>query len=74
MVQMDKTIVDLTMEPEFDTPENPFLNDPVLDPPNDVIEIGHNYRLRSRVFNKLSQIKVLLNEIELDMAINNFPY
>jgi len=66
---MDKTIVDLTMEPEFDSPANPFLNTPVLDHDSDVIEIGHKYHLRSRISYKLNRIKMLIQEMEHDLAI-----
>lgn len=62
---MDKTIIDLTQDHEFETQdENPFQNedDPVL-------EIGHNYSLRSRVSYKLNRIKMLIKEMEHDLAI-----
>jgi len=75
MAQMDKTIIDLTMEPEFETQQfpsfqefqNPFLNDDVT--PDNVIEIGHNYNLRKRISYKLNTIKMIINQLELDLAI-----
>lgn len=74
MAQMDKTIVDLTMEPEFETQKfpsfqeitNPFLDDDV---PAEWIEIGHNYNLRKRISYKLNTIKMIINQLELDLAI-----
>jgi len=77
MAQLDKTIIDLTKEPEFETQKfpsfqeisNPFLNEdsPVLE--RDVIDLGHDYLLRPRISYKLNRIKMLINEIEHDLAI-----
>lgn len=61
---MDKTIIDLTMEPEFETQENPFLNEE-----SEIYEIGHNYSLRSRIAYKLNIIKLKIQEMEHDLAI-----
>lgn len=75
MAQMDKTIIDLTMDHEFETQKfpsfqeipNPFLNDDVT--PDDVIELGHNYNLRRRISYKLNTIKMIINQLEADLAI-----
>lgn len=55
--------IDLTEIDEFETPQNPFLND------DDVIEIGHNYNLRHRIAFKLNMIKLKIQEIEHDLVI-----
>lgn len=55
--------IDLTETDEFETPQNPFLND------DDVIEIGHNYKLRSRIGYKINQLKMLIREMEHDLLI-----
>lgn len=75
MAQSDKTIIDLTGDREFETQQfpsfqgfqNPFLNDDVT--PDNVIEIGHNYNLRKRISYKLNTIKMIINQLELDLAI-----
>lgn len=56
--------IDLTQETEFESQENPFLNenDPVL-------EIGHNYNLRSRIVYKLNKLKLMIQEMEHDLVI-----
>lgn len=72
---MDLSPVDLTVEHEFEPQQfpsfqefqNPFLNDDVT--PDDVIEIGHNYNLRKRISYKLNTIKMIINQLELDLAI-----
>lgn len=72
---MDLSPVDLTVEHEFETQQfpsfqefqNPFLNDDVT--PDDVIEIGHSYNLRKRISYKLNVIKMIVNQLELDLAI-----
>lgn len=58
-------VVDLTSEPDFDSPENPFLNAPR-------IEIGHCYDLRSRLDYNLKRLKNILQEIEHDMLISEY--
>jgi len=57
-------IVDLTDDTEFESCGDPFQNedDPVL-------EIGHNYNLRSRVAFKLNKLKMLIKEMEHDLVI-----
>lgn len=66
---MDKTIIDLTMEPEFDLPNNPFLNEDDVTDETEILELGHNYNLRSRLSYKLARIKTIINQLELDLAI-----
>lgn len=57
-------VVDLTQETEFETDENPFQNE---DDP--VIELGHSYKLRSRIGYKINKLKMLIKEMEHDLVI-----
>lgn len=55
--------IDLTQNDEFESEENPFLNN------DDVIDIGHNYNLRHRIAFKLNMIKLKIQELEHDLVI-----
>jgi len=66
---MVNEVIDLTKEPEFDSEQNPFLNDESPVPEHDVINLGHDYLLRPRISYKLNRVKMLINEIEHDLAI-----
>lgn len=66
---MVSAVIDLTREPEFDSPQNPFLNDDDVTDETEILELGHNYNLRSRIGYKLARIKTIINQLELDLAI-----
>jgi len=69
MAQSDKTIIDLTGEPGFEYQKFPSFQEipsPFLNSDSD---LGQEYYFRSRIKYKLNKIKMLINEMEHDLAI-----